>query len=265
MKDKMFFFLGINVSEPSDPSDELAQSASKKSLSDEFFIDFSKVQNLTVFSIIYTIRIRFFGPRELFQKGFSTARYSNFRTAVGKLIFMALWRPDMQVAIQQLSTQVLNPTTESKRAVKQLIRYLEGTQHTCLRLEPRQMVQKGLLEIVGRSDSDWAGDSATRQSVAGYHCNVQNVVMCNRSLKQTAISLSSCEAEFYAASVCAGELLGLAELFNELHYDVAARLETDSDSARHILQRRGPGGLKRIEIRCLAIQQWVREKRLSLS
>ena len=72
--------------------------------------------------------------------------YSNSRTAVGKLIFMAPWRPDMQFSIQQLSTQVLNPTTESRRAVKQLIRYLKGTQHACLRLEPREMVQKGLLE-----------------------------------------------------------------------------------------------------------------------
>ena len=39
----------------------------------------------------------------------------------------------------------------------------------------------------------------------------------------------------------------------------------DSDSARHILQRRRPGGLKHIEIRCLSIQQWIREKRLSVS
>ena len=128
--------------------------------------------------------------------------YFNFRTAVGKLIFMAPWRPDMQFAIQQLSTQVLNTTTESKRAVKQLIRYLKGTQHTCLRLEPREVVPTGLLELVGRSDSDWADDSATRQSVTGYHCDVQNVTMCNRSLKQTAIGLSSCEAQFYAASAC---------------------------------------------------------------
>ena len=45
---------------------------------------------------------------------------SNFRTAVEKLIFMA-----------QLSTKALNPTTESKRAVKQY------TQHICLRLETR--------------------------------------------------------------------------------------------------------------------------------
>ena len=186
--------------------------------------------------------------------------YYNFRTAIGKLIFMALWRPDMQFAIQQLSTQVLNPTTESKRAVKQLIRYLKGTQHTCLRLEPRETVQTGLLEFVGRCDSAWALDSVTRKSVTGHHCNVQEVRMCNRSLKQTAVSLSSCEAEFHAASACAGELLGLAELFKELHYKVSVRLEMDSDMARHILQRRCPGGLKHIEIRCLSIQQWIRGK-----
>ena len=52
---------------------------------------------------------------------------------------MAPWRPNMHFAIQQLSTQVFNATTESKRAVKQLIRCLKGTQHTCLRLEPREM------------------------------------------------------------------------------------------------------------------------------
>ena len=89
--------------------------------------------------------------------------------------------------------------------------------------------------------------------------------MCNRSLKQTAISLSSCEAEFYAASVCVGELLGLAELFKEVHCNVSVRLEMDSDSARYKLQRRGPGRFKHIEIRCLAIQQGIREKRLSVS
>ena len=149
---------------------------------------------------------------------------------------------------------------QSKRAVKQLIRYLKGTHNTCLRLEPRMTSLQGLLELVGRSDSDWAGDSPTGQSATGYHCNVQGETTCNRSLKRTANRLSSCEAEFYSASACAGELLGLAELFNELHYDVSVRLEMDSNSARHILQRRRPGGLEHIEIRCMAIQQWTGEK-----
>ena len=169
--------------------------------------------------------------------------------AVGKLIFMAPWRPDMHFAIQQLSTQVLNPTTESKRAVKQLIRYLEGTQHTCLRLEPRGMVQKGSLELFSRCDSDWAGDSATRQSVTVYHCDVQNVTKCNRSLKLTVISLSSCEAEFHAASACAGELLGLAEIFKELH---SRWIQTRQDT---FYSAGDQADLKHIEIRCLAIRQ----------
>ena len=85
-----------------------------------------------------------------------------------------------------------------------------------------------MIELVGRSDSGWAEDTATRQSVAACQCNVQGVTMCNRSLKRTAISLSSCEAEFYAASACAGELLGLAELFQELHYKVSVRPEIDT-------------------------------------
>ena len=59
----------------------------------------------------------------------------------------------MQFATNQLSTQVLNPTTESKRAVTQFILYLKGTHNTCRRLEPHMMVPKSMIEFVGQSDS----------------------------------------------------------------------------------------------------------------
>ena len=64
-RDRGGFFFFENVSRPSNPPDELAQNVSKKkkSPSDELFLHFSsKVQNLTVFSIIYMIRVRFSGP-----------------------------------------------------------------------------------------------------------------------------------------------------------------------------------------------------------
>ena len=49
----------------------------EKSLSDDWFLHFSrKVQNLTVFAIIFMIRVRFFGLEELNQNGFRAARYS---------------------------------------------------------------------------------------------------------------------------------------------------------------------------------------------
>ena len=128
-----------------------------------------------------------------------------------------------------MPTQVLNPPTESKRAVKQLLRYLKG-----------MPVRKRMIEPNGRSDSDWAGDSSTRQSVTSNNCNLQGVMLSNRSLNQTAISPSSCEAEHYAAGACAVELLGLAELFKELYHKVSVHLEMDPDCARQVLERGGP-------------------------
>ena len=135
--------------------------------------------------------------------------YSNFRTAVGKLIFMALWR---QICNSPFHTIPQSHNREQARSETVDTISQRHAQHlTCLRLEPG-------------GNSDWVGDSATRQSVTEYHCNVQGVTMCNRSLKQTAVSFISCEAELYAASACAGELLGLTELFKELHYNVSVCL-----------------------------------------
>ena len=61
-KGEKSFFFPKHVSGPSKPPDELAQNVSNKSLSDELFLHFSsEVRNLTVFSIIYMIRIHFSG------------------------------------------------------------------------------------------------------------------------------------------------------------------------------------------------------------
>ena len=70
MKEKMILLK--NVSNQENPPDELAQKVSKTNRT-KFSFFLSKVQNLTLFSIIYMIRIRFFGPRELIQRRSSDA------------------------------------------------------------------------------------------------------------------------------------------------------------------------------------------------
>ena len=66
VKEKMIF--SKNCLRTPNPPDELVQNVSKKIT---LFLHFSsKVQNLTVFSIIHMIRIRCFGPRELIQRFF---------------------------------------------------------------------------------------------------------------------------------------------------------------------------------------------------
>ena len=107
--------------------------------------------------------------------------------------------------------------------MEQLLRHPRGTNNMSLRLEPHAMMRENTIELVCRSDVDSAGDSATRQSITGFHCNLQGVVICNRSLKQTVISLNSSETEFYFASACEAKLLGLAELFKQLHHTVSMK------------------------------------------
>ena len=76
MTEKMKRHSQKKVSRPSNPPDDLVQNVSEKNPSRTNYssIFSAKVQNLTVFSLIYMIRIRFFGPRELIQNGFRAAQ-----------------------------------------------------------------------------------------------------------------------------------------------------------------------------------------------
>ena len=65
-----------NVSEPSNPPDELAQHVSKQNhRRTNLSSIFCKSSESGRISIIYVIPIRFYGPRELNQKGVRRARY----------------------------------------------------------------------------------------------------------------------------------------------------------------------------------------------
>lgn len=58
------------------------------------------------------------------------------------------------------------------------------------------------------------------------------------------------------------EALALSELMREMGFVNKVELYVDSDSARAILSRSGPGALKHVEIRRFAIQQWLKAHRL---
>ena len=68
--------------------------------------------------------------------------YSSFRTAVGNSLSYLGDQTCNSPSNNYPHKSSINTTTESKRAVKQLIRYLKGTQHTCLRHELHGTVQK---------------------------------------------------------------------------------------------------------------------------
>ena len=61
--------------------------------------------------------------------------HSLFRTAVGKLLWLAFVRPDCSYSVKELSRDVKGPTIESLAKLKHLLRYLAGTRDYVLRIE----------------------------------------------------------------------------------------------------------------------------------
>ena len=54
------------------------------------------------------------------------ADHRRYRTVVGKLLYAARLRPDIQFSVSVLARSVGAPTTVSVQAAKHLIRYLAG-------------------------------------------------------------------------------------------------------------------------------------------
>ena len=69
--------------------------------------------------------------------------HSLCRTAVGKLLWLALIRADVAYATKELRQDVTAPTMQSVAKVKHLLRYLIGTKMCVLRLRPSYQLSDG--------------------------------------------------------------------------------------------------------------------------
>ena len=71
--------------------------------------------------------------------------YSNFRTAVGKLTFMATWGPDMQIR-HSTTIHTSRQSHNRKQARSETIATItpQSTRNTGLRLEKHNSIQKGI-------------------------------------------------------------------------------------------------------------------------
>jgi hypothetical protein len=69
-------------------------------------------------------------------------------------------------------------------------------------------------------DSNWAGDSETRESVTVFIIYLLSVPICWRSKSQKGVTLSSTEAEYVAISEAIKELKFIYYLLSDLHIKV---------------------------------------------
>ncbi|XP_074560810.1 secreted RxLR effector protein 161-like, partial [Curcuma longa] len=105
-------------------------------------------------------------------------------------------------------------TIMNHKVIKQILRYLKGTIYFGL------VYIKGPQEIgiFGYSDSDLAGDLDGRKSTSGMAFYFNESLVSWNSQKHKTVALSSCEAEFMAATTaaCHALILWLRSLANEL-------------------------------------------------
>jgi hypothetical protein len=121
------------------------------------------------------------------------------------------------------------PTTKHQQAVKRIIRYVAGTLDHGL-YYPRC---PGEAHLVGYSDSDHTGDIDTNKSTSGILFFFGKCLVSWQSVKQQVVALSSCEAEYIAASTTLTQALWFIRLLGDLlGIDTGAvELEVDSKSA----------------------------------
>jgi hypothetical protein len=128
---------------------------------------------------------------------------THYRRLVGSLRYLAHTRPDLAFSIGYVSRFMQRPTTEHQQAVKRIIRYVAGTLDHNL-YYPRCHGEAHLIEY---SDSDHAGDIDTSKSTSGILFFFGKCLVSWQSVKQQVVALSSCEAEYIAASTASTQVL----------------------------------------------------------
>jgi hypothetical protein len=121
------------------------------------------------------------------------------------------------------------PTVKHMSAVKQIMRYLQGTLNYGL-----VYTQENKQELLmGYNDSDVGGDLVGRRSTRGMSFYVNDSLVTWNSHKENTVALSSCEAEFMVATTAAKQALWLRNLLSELTgtQPKAVTLRVDNNSA----------------------------------
>ena len=80
------------------------------------------------------------------------------------------------------------------------------------------------------------------------------------SKAQHAVSLSSAEAELYAAIRAGTEMIGVAAIMKDFHIKVQMCLAVDATAAIGMLSREGLGRSKHVDVQYRWLQEKVRDK-----
>jgi Reverse transcriptase (RNA-dependent DNA polymerase) len=140
-----------------------------------------------------------------------------YRSIVGALQYATLTRPDISFAVNKVSQFMHSPTLVHWGAVKRILRYLKGTIHHGITLQPISS-----FDLHAYSDADWAGSLDDRKSTSGFCIYLGSNIISWGSKKQATVARSSTESEFRCLATTCSELVWLQLLITELHIPLSS-------------------------------------------
>ena len=150
------------------------------------------------------------------------------------MYLMLSTRPDIAFAVNQISQFCENPQPAHWTAVKRIFSYVQGTRDYGLRFGPSISVP------IGYTDSDYAGNTHTRQSTSGFIFILNGGPIAWSSRRQQCIALSTTEAEYVAACEAAKESVWLRRLLLEIIPDWKQPIPLMCDNISSIELTRSP-------------------------
>jgi histone deacetylase 1/2 len=137
---------------------------------------------------------------------------------VGALQYVTLTRPEIAFCVNKVCQFLASPLLSHWQAVKRILRYLLGTSHHGLLIQPSTAVSK--FSICAYNDSDWASDLDDRRSTFGSCVFFGPNLVSWSAKKQSLVARSSAEAEYRALAHTTTELLWIQSLLLELHIPI---------------------------------------------
>lgn len=145
------------------------------------------------------------------EDGMEMTDAKRFRSLVGRLIYLTHSRPDLAYAAGLVSRFMHRPSVQHFGAAKRILRYIAGTSSYGIWYSKQEK-----FELIGYSDSDWAGSHEDRKSTTDNLFSFGSGAVSWVSKKQATVALSSTEAEYVSASAAASQAVWLRRLSSDL-------------------------------------------------
>ncbi|XP_020978111.1 uncharacterized protein LOC110271503 [Arachis ipaensis] len=195
MMGELNFFLGLQIKQGKEGT-FVGQTKYCKELLKRFGMDNAKAMDTPMSTTCYL-------DKDDQGKNIDVKKY---RGMIGSLLYLTASRPDIMFSVCMCARYQTNPKESHLSAVKRIMKYLLGTLNVGL------WYPKGsTCDLIGYSDSDFAGCKLDRKSTSGTCHLLGNSLVSWHSKKQVSVALSTAEAEYVAAGSCCAQILWMKQ------------------------------------------------------